>query len=210
MPIFIYSLTENLVFIFLDFKANICYGRWKFSWVFNALQFLLYWTVQVAEMIYLNQCKWYFVTHVGPAVQCFWDSIGKHFLPVPQPSPVRHIFLFEVGDSSIFFGKVITFHWNTETARQCIFSLCPLGSLGRTQRAIASPQWTFTYCITVDDSSHNSCEFAERFFEFWISLYINDATKFPAFDSVINHSHCLNVLVIANLNVSNHSFQHFA
>lgn len=36
-----YYLTENWVLVFLDFKASIWWGRWKFSWLLDVIQFLL-------------------------------------------------------------------------------------------------------------------------------------------------------------------------
>lgn len=98
VPTSTYSLTENWVLLFLDFKANIWCGCWKFRWLLNIVQLLLYRTVQIAEMIYRKYCKWYFITCVNVAMQCFlghprYEDIFFQFT-IP-----KHILLLELGGS---------------------------------------------------------------------------------------------------------------
>lgn len=126
VPASIYSLTENWVLLVLDFKANIWCGCWKFSWLFNFIQFLLYWTVWIAEMIYPKQCKWCFITCVKLAMQYFlghprYENIFFHLYNSQAHFPIWSRGLRNV------LEKVMTCDWNTETI--CNFPLLFMGFL---------------------------------------------------------------------------------
>lgn len=117
-----YSLTEKWVLVFGDFNTNIWCRHWKFTWLSNAIQFLLYRTAHVAEVIYLNQFKWCFST-CGDGSAMLPGVHRKAFSSSSTAlTSQAHFPVWSRGFKHVF-GKVITFAWNTEMARESIFAL---------------------------------------------------------------------------------------
>lgn len=118
----IYSLTEKWVLVFGDFKANIWCRHRKFIWLFDAIQFLLYRTAHVAEVMYLNQCKCCFVTR-GDGSAMLLRINRKAFSSSSTALTSQVHFPVWSRMFKYVFGKVVTFAWNTEMSRESIYAL---------------------------------------------------------------------------------------
>lgn len=91
VPASIDSLTENWALLFLDFKTNIWCGCWKFSWVFNFIQFLLYCLNDISD-ISCNAMMLYHMCKPGNAMFPRTSWIQRYFLPVQQfPSTFSYL-----------------------------------------------------------------------------------------------------------------------
>lgn len=149
------------------------------------------------QMILYPMCK------PGNAVFPRTSQVWRYFLPVLQ-FPNTFSYLKQGAQERVLKG-----HYFCLKHRNCLSFSFPLHGFfgGYLESSRFTPVnlhiwyhcgWLFTQFM------------CELLFWFWISLSINGVNRSASIASMINHSNCLNVLIDANLNLPDCSFQLFA